>query len=61
MEENVAKITLRYCVFQFDGSAFVVADVIEGREICVCNDYDEWQDAKARAEKIAELLNQASN
>jgi len=46
----------RYVVSQFDGSAFVVIDQTEKREICVCSNYDDWEDAKERAE-MAILLN----
>jgi len=35
----------------------VVIDQTEKREICVCSEYDEREDAKERAEKIANLLN----
>ena len=48
----------RYIVSQFDGSTFVVLDQTEKREVCVCSNYDDWEDAEARAEKIAKLLNE---
>lgn len=47
----------RYVVKQFDGSTFVVIDQTNKREICVCSDYENWDDARERAEKIAILLN----
>ena len=47
----------RYAVSQFDGSTYQVIDLQEQREICVCSDYDEKEDAKERAEKIVALLN----
>ena len=47
----------RYVVSQFDGSTFVVIDQTEQREVCVCSEYDEREDARERAEKIAILLN----
>ena len=50
----------RYVVSQFDGSTFVVVDQTEQREICVCSDYEDWDDARERAEKIAKLLNGVS-
>ena len=50
----------RYSYYQFDGSTFVVIDQIERREICVCSDYDEKEDAKERAMKITFLLNENS-
>ncbi len=48
----------RYIVSKFDGSTFVVIDQTEKREVCVCSEYDEGEDAKERAEKIAKLLNE---
>ena len=47
----------RYIVSQFDRSTFVVIDQIEKREVCVCSEYDEREDAKERAENMANLLN----
>ncbi len=47
----------RYIVSQFDGSTFVVLDQTETREVCVCSNYDEREDARERAERIAALLN----
>jgi hypothetical protein len=47
----------RYIVDQFDRDTFVVVDQKEKREFCICADYDDWADAKDRAEKIALLLN----
>lgn len=47
----------RYIVSQFDGGTFAVIDQKEKREVCVCSEYDEREDAKERAEKIATLLN----
>ncbi|MBK8419788.1 hypothetical protein [Candidatus Villigracilis saccharophilus] len=47
----------RYIVSQLDGNTFVVIDQKEQREVCVCGNYEDWEDAKERAEKIAELLN----
>ena len=51
----------RYVVNQFDVSTFVVVDQNEQREICVCSTYDDKEDAKERAEKIAMLLNARKN
>lgn len=48
----------RYVVSQFDGSTFVVIDLQEQREICVCSDYDDYADAENRAQNIANLLNE---
>jgi len=47
----------RYIVSQFDGNTFIVIDQKEQREFCVCGNYENWKDAKERAEKIAALLN----
>jgi hypothetical protein len=47
----------RYAVFQVDLSTFQVIDTQDQREICVCSDYDEKEDAKERAEKIVASLN----
>ena len=46
----------RYIVNQFDESTFVVIDQAEQREICICSDYDDREDAEERAEEIAKLL-----
>lgn len=46
-----------YDVSQFDGSTFVVFEQNEQREICICGNYDDWEDAEDRAQKIAFLLN----
>lgn len=48
----------KYVVSQFDGSTFVVIDQTEQREICVCSNHDDWQDAERRANRIATLLNE---
>jgi hypothetical protein len=48
----------RFVVHQFDASTYVVLDQEEQREICVCGNYDNWDDAKERAEKIVMLLNE---
>ena len=50
----------RYVVSQFDGSTLVGIDQTEKREVCVCSDYEDWDDARERAEKIAKLLNGVS-
>ena len=48
----------RYSLYQFDGGTFIVIDQVEQREICVCSDYDEREDAEERAKKIVLLLNE---
>jgi hypothetical protein len=50
----------RYTVTQFDGSTFQVVDQRENREICVCANHDDWEDAAHRARAIAFLLNDQS-
>jgi hypothetical protein len=47
----------RYIINMFDQSTFQVIDQTEKREICVCCNYDNWEDAEERAKKIASLLN----
>ena len=47
----------RYTIDQFDGSTFQVVDLYENREICVCADYDDREDARERAENIVAKLN----
>jgi hypothetical protein len=47
----------RYVVGKFDDSTFVVIDEVERREVCVCSNYDDWEDAEERANKIVKLLN----
>ena len=48
----------RYSVSQFDSGTFIVVDQIEEREICICGNYNEQEDARERASKIALLLNE---
>ena len=48
----------KYTVEIADASTFVVIDNIEQREICLCSNYDDGEDAKVRAENIAKLLNE---
>ena len=48
----------RYIVSQFDGNTFVVVDQKGQREVCMCGNYEDWVDAKERAEKIVLLLNE---
>jgi hypothetical protein len=40
----------RYTVDQFDENTYIVLDREEQREICVCGNYEGWEDAKERAE-----------
>jgi len=47
----------RYDVSQFDNDTFVVIDNYENREICVCGNFNEVEDAGERARKIVFLLN----
>jgi hypothetical protein len=48
----------RFVVNQFDGKTYIVLDQEEQREICICEDYEGWEDAKERAEEIVFLLNE---
>ena len=48
----------RYFILQFDSSTYQIVDSVENREVCVCLNYDEREDAKEWAEKIAKLLNE---
>lgn len=50
----------KYIVHQFDESTFIIIDQTEQREICVCSDYGDREDAEERAGKIAKLLNASS-
>ena len=50
----------RYIVSQFDESTFMVIDQKEQREICICSNYDDWEDAEERAKKIVSLLNESN-
>lgn len=52
-----AQAMQRYFVSQFDGSTFIVIDHIEQREICICENCDDWVHAEKRANRIALLLN----
>jgi hypothetical protein len=47
----------RFVVNQVDGKTYIVVDQQEQREICVCENYEGWEDAKERAAEIALLLN----
>lgn len=47
----------RYIVSRFDKDTFVVIDQNEQKEICVCSNYDDWEDAEERASNIVMLLN----
>lgn len=48
----------RYLVHEFDRNTFLVIDQKEQREFCVCGNYEDREDAKERAKKIAFLLNE---
>ena len=47
-------------VSKLDGNTFVVIDQNEQREICVCSNYDDWEDAEERARNIVKLLNESN-
>ena len=50
----------RYVVNQFDTNTFVVIDTQEKREMCICGNYEDWEDAEERAKKIVLLLNETT-
>jgi hypothetical protein len=50
----------RYYISQFDGNTYQIVDSIENREICVCSNYDEWDDGLERAKNILKLLNESN-
>ena len=50
----------RYVVSKFDGQTFLVVDQIEKREICICQNYDDFEDAENRAKKIVKALNSSN-
>lgn len=50
----------RFVVSQFDENTFVVVDQYNQREVCVCSNYDDWEDADKRAQNITELLNEGN-
>ncbi len=47
----------RFDMYKFDHLTWVVFDQIYTKEICVCSDYDDWEDAEERAKNIVKLLN----
>ena len=47
----------RYYISKCDGNTYQVIDSVENREICVCSNYDDWEDAEERAKNIAKALN----
>jgi hypothetical protein len=51
------KMKKRFDVYQFDHQTWVVFDQVDKKEICVCSDYGDWEDAEERAKKIVRLLN----
>lgn len=50
----------RFVVSQFDENTFIVVDQNEQREVCVCSNYDDWEDADKRAKDIVKLLNESN-
>lgn len=50
----------RFYVSQFDSETYQIIDSGENREICVCSNYDEWEDAEETAKNIAKLLNESN-
>ena len=47
----------RFLVLKFDGNTYQIIDSAENCEICVCSNYDDFDDARERAEKIVKILN----
>ena len=41
----------RFIINKFDESTYVVVDQEEQREICVCGNYADWNDAKEEQRK----------
>lgn len=50
----------RYYISQFDGDTYQIIDTVENREVCVCSNYDDWEDAQERAKNIVKLLNESN-
>jgi hypothetical protein len=50
----------RYIITRFDTNTFVVIDQNEQREVCVCSNYGDLEDAEDRASKIVGLLNESN-
>lgn len=48
----------RYQVSQFDSNTYIVLDTDANREICICGNYQRWNEAEERAQQIATLLNE---
>lgn len=50
----------RYYISQFEGGTYQIVDSVENREVCVCSNYDDWEDAEERAKNIVKLLNESN-
>lgn len=50
----------RYYISQFDDDTYQIIDSVENREVCVCSNYDDWEDARERAKNITKLLNESN-
>lgn len=46
----------RYEISRFDDNTYVVVDLVSNREVCVCANYDEENDAEERARQIVMAL-----
>jgi hypothetical protein len=57
-KEHVSKE--RYYVSQFDGDSYQIIDAVENREVCVCSNYDDREDAEERVKNIVRLLNESN-
>lgn len=58
--EKERRAKKRYYISQFDDDTYQIIDSVENREVCVCSNYDEWEDAEQRAKNIAKLLNKGN-
>lgn len=56
-KQTKSESNMRFNMYQFDHLTWVVFDQIDKKEICVCSDYDDWEDAEERAKYIVKLLN----
>jgi 3-dehydroquinate synthase class II len=48
---------MKYQVVKFDNNTFQVIDVLNRREVCVCANFADLDDAEARANMTAQALN----
>lgn len=58
--EKERRAKKRYYISQFDDDTYQIIDSVENREVCVCSNYDDWEDAGERAKNITKLLNESN-